>query len=433
MHINMKYYIVSIGAIFISLGIGILVGYNLNYDQELSKQQASVISDLDNKFDALKVTNDNLEKSLADLSDDYDKAIAFINDNVNNLVVGRLTDKNIGIISTNQDNDYTKEINEIITTANGNVAFDITLNNNIFNEKKIEALATKLNLEIKDTKDIIVYIEEALSESNASLKLKELEDAEMIKINSLNENYQSYDFVVIAGGNNGKLGKEQYENIDKILIETLKDKDKNSDIFNAPITVMDINEEEGILEVIIHAIGAKTKPIINNDKVYVKSPYYNGIFGLKEIKSNKEDNCLIVINGLSQANVINVIRRLLRNNNNVEVFVNGTLLDIIKEKIESMNVKINYFNIEKDKQLLFNYIKDKKISFVYCAASVEFSRQIMNILNSVDKNIKLSISNNNLICCGEGICGACIVDLNGKKVKTCKAQIDSREYLTHIK
>ena len=63
MHINMKYYIVSIGAIFISLGIGILVGYNLNYDQELSKQQASVISDLDNKFDALKVTNDNLERS----------------------------------------------------------------------------------------------------------------------------------------------------------------------------------------------------------------------------------------------------------------------------------------------------------------------------------------------------------------------------------
>ena len=259
MHINMKYYIVSIGAIFISLGIGILVGYNLNYDQELSKQQASVISDLDNKFDALKVTNDNLEKSLADLSDDYDKAIAFINDNVNNLVVGRLTDKNIGIISTNQDNDYTKEINEIITTANGNVAFDITLNNNIFNEKKIEELATKLNSEIKDTKDIMAYIEKALSESNASLKLKELEDAEMIKINSLNEIYQSYDSVVIAGGNNGKLGKEQYENIDKILIETLKDKDKNIvgvqqsntkfsyvDLyFNDKVTTID-NVDEGI-------------------------------------------------------------------------------------------------------------------------------------------------------------------------------------------
>lgn len=227
MHINMKYYIVSIGAIFISLGIGILVGYNLNYDQELSKQQASVISDLDKKFDSLKVTNDNLEKSLADLSDDYDEAITFINDNINSLVGERLTDKNIGIISTNQENDYTQEIDDIITTANGKVAFDIILNNNIFNEKKIEEVADKLNIDIKSIKDIMIYIEQALSENNASERLKKLEDLDMIKINSLNENYQSYDSVVIAGGNNGKSDEGQYENIDKILIETLKDKEKN--------------------------------------------------------------------------------------------------------------------------------------------------------------------------------------------------------------
>ena len=227
MHINMKYYIVSIGAIFISLGIGILVGYNLNYDQELSKQQASVISDLDSKFDSLKVTNDNLEKSLADLNEDYDKAIAFINDNVDSLVADKLIDKNIGIISTNQDNDYTSEIKDIITKANGNVSFDIVINNNIFNEQKIEELSTKLNLEMKSTKDVMVYIEKILSENNATTKLRELEDANMIKINALNENYQSYDSVVMAGGNNGKSGKDQYENIDKVLIETLKDKDKN--------------------------------------------------------------------------------------------------------------------------------------------------------------------------------------------------------------
>ena len=209
MHINMKYYIVSIGAIFISLGIGILVGYNLNYDQELSKQQASVISDLDNKFDALKVTNDNLEKSLADLSDDYDKAIAFINDNVNNLVVGRLTDKNIGIISTNQDNDYTKEIKEIITTANGNVAFDITLNNNIFNEKKIEALATKLNLEIKDTKDIIENIV-GVQESNTKFSYVDLYfNDKVTTIDNVDEGIGKLSLVMVLQDSSiaGKFGK----------------------------------------------------------------------------------------------------------------------------------------------------------------------------------------------------------------------------------
>ena len=43
------------------------------------------------------------------------KLIEFINNNVNNLIVDGLTDKNIGIISTNENNDYTKEIKEIIT------------------------------------------------------------------------------------------------------------------------------------------------------------------------------------------------------------------------------------------------------------------------------------------------------------------------------
>ena len=58
MNINMKYYIVTIGSIFLALGIGIIVGFNLNYDQELSKQQSEVLSQFEEKFDSL-----NEEKS----------------------------------------------------------------------------------------------------------------------------------------------------------------------------------------------------------------------------------------------------------------------------------------------------------------------------------------------------------------------------------
>ena len=227
MHINMKYYIVSIGAIFISLGIGILVGYNLNYDQALSEQQASIINDLDSKFNKLKDTNDSLEKSLDNLKGEYNKAIDFINENVDSLVLNRLTDKSIGIISTNQDNNYTASIDDIITKANGKVAFDIVLKNNIYNEKKLEELSAKLNIEFKSTKDVMVYIEQVLSEKSADEKLKNLENLEIIKVNVLNDNYQNYDSIVLAGGNNGKSGKEQYEKIDKVLIDTLKDKEKN--------------------------------------------------------------------------------------------------------------------------------------------------------------------------------------------------------------
>lgn len=227
MHINMKYYIVSIGAIFISLGIGILVGYNLNYDQELSKQQAGIIQDLDKQFNTLKETNDTLEKNLESVKGDYNKAIDFINENVDTLVTNRLENKSIGIISTNQDNNYTSEIEDIITKASGNVAFDIVLKNNIYDEKKLEELSSKLNEEFKSTKDIMLYIEKSLSEDNANEKLKNLESLEIITINKLNDNYKNYDSIVLAGGNNGKSGKDQYEKIDKVLIDTLKDKEKN--------------------------------------------------------------------------------------------------------------------------------------------------------------------------------------------------------------
>ncbi|MGL5347419.1 MAG: copper transporter [Peptostreptococcaceae bacterium] len=226
MHINMKYYIVSIGAIFIALGIGMLVGFNLNYDQELSKQQETIISDLDNKFEDLKTTNDNLEESLAALNDEYDEVIEYINLNADKLLANELEQKNIGIISTDKSEDYTNEIESTITKANGNVAFNIVLLNNIYDAKKIQEVSTKLDLEIKDTAGIIDYIIECLKTQEGSSRLAYLQELEIIKVNSISDNYTSYDSVVLTSQRDSKTGKSQFEKIDKILIPKLKNEGK---------------------------------------------------------------------------------------------------------------------------------------------------------------------------------------------------------------
>ena len=126
MHINMKYYIVTIGAIFISLGIGMLVGFNLNYDQELSKQQAQIIGDLDVKFEELREKNNDLENKLKEINTSYDKTIDYINNNADKLISEELTDKNIGVISIN-GNSNSEDIENTITKADGNVVFNINL------------------------------------------------------------------------------------------------------------------------------------------------------------------------------------------------------------------------------------------------------------------------------------------------------------------
>ena len=214
-----------------------------------------------------------------------------------------------------------------------------------------------------------------------------------------------------------------------------KDKNRIDSIFNAPISVLDIDEKNNILEVIIVPRGIKTKPLVHTNEVIVKAPYFTGIFGQKEIKSNMDDKCLIILDGLSQVNSINVIKRLIKNNNNVEVFINdkGKRLNVVEDKIKEMGIKINYFNLENKKYVLEDYIKNNNLSFIYSCGLITFNKLILDMVDNIDENIKFAIPNNNLICCGEGICGACTIRLNNCKIKTCKSQLNGREFLSNLK
>ncbi|MBC8631088.1 copper transporter [Paraclostridium tenue] len=225
MHINMKYYIVTIGAIFIALGIGMLVGFNLNYDQALSKQQASIIGDLDNKFEEIKTTNKDLEKKLSKNKNEYNKLVEYVNDNYAKLIKDELQDRHIGIISTTENYDYTQDVANTITDASGQVSFNIILKDGITNNDKIKELSSSQNLELKSSKDVINYLIDSLKESNAIEKLQQLEKLDMIKVNSIADNYVDYSQVVIASGNNNEDSKK-FEDIDKNLISKLKSEDK---------------------------------------------------------------------------------------------------------------------------------------------------------------------------------------------------------------
>lgn len=221
MHINMKYYVVTIGAIFISLGIGMLVGFNLNYDQELSKQQSQIIEDLDAKFENLRKTNNELEVSLKELSTNYDKTIEYINTNSDKLISEELTDKNIGIISINT-NVYDKDIEDSINKANGNIVFNITLNSNITDKETLNNVSGKVGVELKSTEEFISYISDCLKNEGSKDVLEYLQELNVLTLNKLEENYNSYTSVVLSTDSNAKDNKSQFESIDKLLIEKLK-------------------------------------------------------------------------------------------------------------------------------------------------------------------------------------------------------------------
>lgn len=225
MHINMKYYIVTIGAIFISLGIGMLVGFNLNYDQELSKQQSEVINDLDTKFDELRNTNNDLEEKLKSLNLSYDKTIDFINDNVDKLIPQELENQNIGIISTNGSTDV-NYAEEAIIKANGNISFNINFTSNITDESLLNKLSQETKTDIKNSQQLIGYVLDTLKSEGAQQKLQTLENLGLVDVRSLKSDYMNTTSVVLSGEGKTKDFKSEFENLDKILIDKLKSEDK---------------------------------------------------------------------------------------------------------------------------------------------------------------------------------------------------------------
>lgn len=227
MNINMKYYIVTIGAIFIALGVGILVGFNLNYDQALSKQQSEVLESFNTEFEDLKDKNKNLQAEIESLNGDIEATREYIDKNVDVLTADVLTDKNTGIILTSENHDYSEEIEKLITNANGKVSFNIVIKDNISDEEKLATLSKDLNKTFKSSQDVINYIVSSLGSTKGYDQLYALEDLGVIKINNIDENkYQDYDSVVLLGELTGKDAKVKFDAKEKLVLDGLKEENK---------------------------------------------------------------------------------------------------------------------------------------------------------------------------------------------------------------
>ena len=227
MNINMKYYIVTIGAIFIALGVGILVGFNLNYDQALSKQQSEVLESFNTEFEDLKDKNKNLQAEIESLNGDIEATREYIDKNVDVLTADVLTDKNTGIILTSENHDYSEEIEKIITNANGKVSFNIVIKDNISDEEKLANLSKNLNKTFKSSQDVINYIVSSLGSTKGYDQLYALEDLGVIKINNIDKNkYQDYDSVVLLGELTGKDAKVKFNTKEKLVLDGLKEENK---------------------------------------------------------------------------------------------------------------------------------------------------------------------------------------------------------------
>lgn len=203
-------------------------------------------------------------------------------------------------------------------------------------------------------------------------------------------------------------------------------RNKNNDyFFDVPISIMDSDEEKSLIKIAIEVRGVKTKKLMGyGDTIMIRGPYWNGIFGLDHLKITKDDRCLVLARGIAQAPAILAIKQLLKNNNNVDIIVN--------KRAHEYNFINEYFNLDLIQEvdmgsndvanLCRELMKENNYKLIFIGGSDSLQRKIIKNLEEVNQ-VKFVTTNNNAICCGEGICGACAkMSEDGIWIKTCKVQ-----------
>ena len=223
---NMKFYVISIVAIFAALGIGIYIGFAFDTQSFVVEQREDIIQKLEEKFDFLKAENQDLKLELEELELENENCKTYMTSTYEEMVKNRLSGKSVAIIETKDDYMYSG-IGQILEAAGANVVNVVTINDNIMDEGLLGRIYEQIGIPTENTDLIPKAVKEMTMEilsGESSNFIKKLEENHIISIvGIINE---PVDYIIIAGGSI-KEDKERLTLIDKTIVQTTKDMGKN--------------------------------------------------------------------------------------------------------------------------------------------------------------------------------------------------------------
>lgn len=204
--------------------------------------------------------------------------------------------------------------------------------------------------------------------------------------------------------------------------------------YDTPISIMHVDLDENIITVAIEIRGIKTKNILSvneGEKILVRGPFWNGIFGLKNIYALKNSKAIIAARGIGAAPMVPVMDKLIANNNEVILLLDKAPFNtfITEEYVKKYPIGIWEINMLEKGELTEEFIncaqeliRDKGFELLHCSAADILSYKVTKKFKDT---IKLSCCNNAKMCCGEGVCGSCSSRYSGHIVKRlCKVQCE---------
>ncbi len=194
---NMKFYVVSIVAIFTALGLGIYIGFSMDTEGFITDQQENLVSIVETQFKTIRKENEDLALENEELNKKSKNREKYIDESYEILIKDQLEGLNISLIETSD------------SYVNSSIGYDL--------EKAGANVVNLTSLERVESNKLKELVTNIVNGENGTI-FKELKDMGAIK--TLGNYSIKPDYIIVCGGS--KTTDNKVALVDKLVIDTAK-------------------------------------------------------------------------------------------------------------------------------------------------------------------------------------------------------------------
>lgn len=214
---NLKYHIASLVAVFLALGIGILIGSAMLGNDALVEYQKQVTNRLEFQLESLRQKNESIEASASAMEMNLNTQREFNRKVLPVLIGGRLNNKNLAIIETN-DYRYSGNLIDVLEISGANITSVTSFKN--FSDSHINKL--KEFEDFQDQNNNIGLPNLVIQETGKAIVSGDMSKANLLLQSDIIQISGTYggplDGIIIVGGSND----EQATNMEVIDLELIE-------------------------------------------------------------------------------------------------------------------------------------------------------------------------------------------------------------------
>lgn len=192
--------------------------------------------------------------------------------------------------------------------------------------------------------------------------------------------------------------------------------EEDPEYFDMPVSVMRADYENSVIELAVKDCGPKSRKLLEADRnILLRGIYSNGLLGVDKLISGGRKSVLCLAKGVGIAPVSNYCRWAGRRD---EIEIVADIDKVNRFFVEDCLGGCCLKKLRYDKLQIGDMMESASDYDVIVICASDFYQQ--NIMLPPEKAV---YSNNFTMCCGEGICGACVcTGEDGEEHRMCKCR-----------